>query len=97
MYTDSTVQLGVQKISIIDINGSILIIKFAVERHDKNKHFQRKKKYEKNVVKNLGWAVKKWPERHLQYFSFFGKNWIQSIETKKTAKGQVNGIKRRKN
>ena len=43
------VHLGVQKISKIVINGSILIIKYAVERLDKNKHF-KKKKVQKKVL-----------------------------------------------
>ena len=43
------VQQGVQKISKIVINGSILITRFAVERLDKNKHFKKKRKKSKKV------------------------------------------------
>ena len=62
-----------QKNSKIVINGSISIIIYEVKRLEK---------YQKNVVKNLGWAVQKWPKRHLQSF-IFGKNWTKSAETKK--------------
>ena len=45
-----TAQSGVQKISKIVINGSILIFRFAVKRLDKNKHL---KKNIKKVVKKF--------------------------------------------
>ena len=51
---------GVQKISKIISLGSFLIIKYAVERLDKNRHSQGKK-IQKSYVKKLGWPVKKWP------------------------------------
>ena len=47
---------GVQKMSKIVINGSILITRFAVGRLDKNKHFS-KNKIKKKCVKNFVWAV----------------------------------------
>ena len=60
----SSVQQGVQKFFKIVNNGSILIIKYAIERLDKNKIFKRKRKNLKNCSKNLGWAVKKWHKRY---------------------------------
>ena len=45
-------QQGVKKISKIVINGSILILKYAVERLDKNKHFQNKKLQKKDCKKS---------------------------------------------
>ena len=60
------VHQGVQKISKIVINGSILITRFAIERLDKNKLFQ--KKIKRKYVKNFGWAVIKWSKRHYLFF-----------------------------
>ena len=86
IYGNKHIQQGVQKFSKIVINGSILNTKFAVERLDKKKHFQREKIIKNKCVKNFGWAVKKWSKRH---FLFFGKNWTKSPETKKSARGKL--------
>ena len=42
----------------------------AVVRLDKKNTFI-KKNIKKNIVRNLGWSVRKWPKRHL--LSLFGK------------------------
>ena len=81
---------GVQKISKFVINGSILILKYAVIRLDKNKHF--KKNISKSVLKNLGWAVKKWPKRNLLSFIFF---W-QELDKITCARGKLVGVEREK-
>ena len=77
--------VGYQKISKVVINGSILILKYAVIRLDKNKPFR--KKIPKSVVKNLGWAVKKWPKRH-----FF---W-QELDKITCARCELVGVERKK-
>ena len=68
----------------IVINGSILITRFAVERLDKNKHFQREKINLKIVKKNFSWAVKKWSKG---IYYFFGNDLTKTPQTKKMCKG----------
>ena len=62
----------------------------AVERLDKNKHFQKKKS--KKCVKNFGWAVKNGLKG---IYYFFGNDLTKTPETKKLRKGQVCGGRRR--
>ena len=76
--------VAVQKISKIVINGSILIFRFAVERLDKNKHFQ-KKKSKKVCKKKFGWAVKNGLKGI--YYLFYGNDLTKTPETKKMRKG----------
>ena len=87
-------QQGVQKTSKIVINGSILIIKYALERIDKNKNFQKKLK--KSVIKYPGWAAKKRPERHLLYL-FLQESDKLTRDKKKSAQGASQWGQKKKN
>ena len=79
------VQQGVQKISKIVINGSILVVRHAVERLGKNKQFQREKKFQKSVLWSPTQPLKM-TKKAITIF-FIDKVQKKTPETKKMRKG----------
>ena len=65
------VEQGVQKISKIVNNGSILVVRHAVERLGKNKQFQRRKKIQKSVLWSPTQPLKM--KKKGNYYIFFDK------------------------
>ena len=82
---DRLIIIGVQKISKIVINRSVLITRFAVERLYKNKHFKKKKKNQKKCVQNFEWLLKNGLKGI--YYLLFGNDLTKTSVTKKMRKG----------